>query len=105
MIHVSMRQVIPGKEGRLREWLEELKTRSTEVMETWDLEGVRSEKAYIIPGEHGPVLIYISEAEDLERAWTAFASSELPIDIQHRAVLAECVGERLGVLPAFELVR
>ncbi len=105
MIHVSMRRVIPGKEARLREWLAELKMRSAEVAETWDQEGVRSEKAYIIPGDVGQVLIYVSEAEDLERARAAFAASELPVDVQHRAVMAECLGERLGLPPAFELDR
>ena len=105
MIHVSIRRVLPGKEQRLREWLAELGARASEVRESWDRETVRSEKAYILPGPEGPLMVYISEAEDSEQARAADASSTLQIDVEHRAVIAACLGEKLDVSALFDLVR
>ena len=105
MIHVSMRRVLPGKEARLRDWLAELQARSDEVKETWDQESVQSEQAYMIPSDSGPVLVFISEAADLDQARAAYAASQLPIDLEHREVLAECLGEKLDIPPAFRLAR
>ena len=79
----------PDKVERLESWLFELMSRQDEVRETFIQETVRHEQAFIIRGEDGPLLIYVIEAEDHERGVTAFQSSQLPIDLEHRRVMNE----------------
>ncbi|TDP73398.1 hypothetical protein DFR33_10637 [Bradymonas sediminis] len=39
--------------------------------------------------------MYAVEAEDLEKARQAYRESTLPIDLEHRAVLRDALGERV----------
>ena len=103
MLHVSIRSVRPGKEGRLRAWLEELNERADEVRATFDAEGVRAEKAYVLETESGSVLVFVSEADDSTRARAAFAESTHAIDEEHRRVMAECVGPGLVESPVYDV--
>jgi hypothetical protein len=94
MLKITLRRILPRKEARLRAWLRELGTRSAEVRETFAQESVRAEKAFIIECPDGAALLYVSEAESLERARSAYASSNLPIDVEHRSVIGECTGKQ-----------
>lgn len=102
MIRLSFTRVKPDQEARLRAWLAELNTRQAEVRQTFAQEGTRQEQAYILPTADGPVLVYAMEADDIERARRAYGESTLPIDEQHRAVLAETLGHGLHVEPLFD---
>ena len=93
MLQVAISQVRPEKEARLRAWLAELNTRADEVRETFRDETVRAEKGYVVAGSDGPLLIYVIEAEDLEKGAKAYASSRHKIDAEHRAVMRECLLE------------
>ena len=89
-------------EPRLRDWLAQLDRRRDEVLESFARETTRHEQAFIIPGEFGPILVYVMEAHDVEHASAAYKDSALSIDREHRAVLRECLLERLQVQPLFD---
>lgn len=102
MLRVNLRRVKPGQEERLRAWFREVMTRKDEVRATFRQETVRHEVAFILQDSAGPILLYAIEAEDHERGRAASQASQLPIDIQHRRVMREALGERLEVEPVYE---
>ena len=97
MLRLVFKHVKPEKEGRLRAWLAELMERQDEVRETFARETVRHEQGFIIDGRDGPILIYAIEAEDHEKGHEAFKASTLPIDVEHKSVMREVLGDRLDV--------
>ena len=103
MLRVTIRRIRPGKEPRLREWLRELNARAEEVRATFVEETVRAEQAFIVPGADGPLLVYAVEAADFERGARAFASSQHPIDHEHRVVMRECLGDPAGLDPLYDV--
>ena len=103
MLRVAIRRIRPEKEPRLRAWLAELNSRAEEVRETFCDETVRAEQAYILPGDTGPLLVYVMEAEDFERGSKAFATSQHKIDAEHRQVMGECLAESLAIAPLYDV--
>ena len=93
MIKLAIRKVKPDQESRLREWMVDLGRRSAEVRETFAQEGVRHEQAFLLKTSEGSVLIYTMEAADHERAAAAYRNSTLPIDQEHRRIMAQVLGE------------
>ena len=73
-------------------------SRQDEVRETFIQETVRHEQVFIIRGEDGPLLIYVTEAR---ARGAAFQSSQLPIDLEHRRVMNEVLAEKLQVKPLY----
>jgi len=71
----------------------ELGRRQDEVRETFRNEGVRHEQAFLIQAPDGPVLIYAHEVDDPHAAQQAYAGSTLPLDLQHREVMGDVLGE------------
>lgn len=102
MLTVSFARVKPEKEQRLRDWLAELSNRKAEAANSLAQEGVRQEQAYILSTAEGPVLVYAMEAADVRKAYSAYGKSSLPIDEEHRAVLAEVLAEQLALAPLYE---
>ena len=47
-------------------WMRELKERRDEVVESFEQEGVRQEKAWLLEDDEGYVLVYAIEAEYLD---------------------------------------
>ncbi len=103
MLRVWISRIRPDKETRVRAWLAELTSRADEVRKTFRDETVRAEQAYIIAGENGPLLVYAIEAEDMERGSRAFANSRHKIDIEHKAVMRECLAEPLALTPLYDM--
>ncbi|HZD16241.1 MAG TPA: DUF6176 family protein [Pseudonocardiaceae bacterium] len=89
MIQTAIFRIRPEKLERLTAWLAELQDRRDEVRETFAQEGVTHEQAYVINAADGPLLVYVMEAPDHRRASEAFRNSTLPIDTEHKAVMAE----------------
>lgn len=79
-------RIEPGKTGRLREWMREIRTRRDEAIETLQHEGMISEAAFLERTNDGDYLIYYMEAEDLDRdrVYEAFESSPYGIDHEHQ---------------------
>ena len=65
--------------------------RRAEVLESFRQEGTREEQAYLLPDGRGFVLVHITDADDSDRANAAYETSSLPIDIEHHAMLSECL--------------
>ncbi|MGD8404964.1 MAG: DUF6176 family protein [Anaerolineales bacterium] len=97
MLKVTIRKVNPGQAGKLRDWLAELMRRKDEVRETFKQETVRHEQGYLLNTADGLALIYVIEAEDLEQASEVFKNSTLPIDLEHRQVMEQVLGESIPV--------
>ena len=102
MIRVAFARVKPDKVERLREWLRELMTRQDEVRQTFVQETVRHEQAFVIESAHGPIMIYVMEAEDHARARNSYRTSSLLIDQQHRQVMDEVLEGKLEVEPLYD---
>jgi hypothetical protein len=102
MLKVSLRRIKPGHEDRLRKWFKELMDRRDEVRETFRQETVRHEIAYILDDAEGSILVYVVEVEDYEKGRRAFQESRLAIDIEHKDIMAESLGERLSIEPVYE---
>jgi hypothetical protein len=103
MLQTWIHRIKPGMEPRLRAWLTELNSRADEVRQSFALAGIRAEQAVILESITGSLLVYVSEATDQERAINAFDQSSLPIDADHRQVMAECVEETLNVAPVYDV--
>ncbi len=89
--------------ARLREWLAELTERASEVRLTFVDETVRPEQAYLLGTSEGDVLVYAIEVEDVERSQAAYSGSRHAIDAEHKAVMEECLGERIELLPLYDV--
>jgi hypothetical protein len=105
MIKTAIVRVRPGKLERLTAWLAELQDRSDEVRETFAQEGVTHEQAYVITTTDGPVLVYVMEAADHRHASEVARSSTLPIDLEHKAVMAEALAGPAEFSLHYELSR
>lgn len=103
MLQTWIHRIKPGKEAHIRAWLAELNFRADEVRESFSVAGVRAEQAFVLPGETGWLLIYVSEASDQAQAANVFASSSLAIDVEHRATMAECIEETLNEAPIYDV--
>ena len=103
MLRVWIHRVRPGKEARLRAWFAELNARADEVRASFTGATIRAEQAFIVPGSDGPLLVYVSEAADQDRATTAYNASVLPIDVEHRRIMEECVLETLDAAPLYDV--
>ena len=79
----------PDQVERLRGWMHELTQRRNEVLETFRAESTRHECADLLQDASGPTLVYAQQVDDPEQARQAFAASQLPIDLQHKQVMAE----------------
>ena len=102
MIRVSFRRIRPGKEGKLREWLEELMRRQDEVRETFRRETVRHEQAFILEDQGGSIMVYAIEAADHAQGARAVATSTLPIDLQHKEVMRDVLGAPVAITPIYD---
>jgi hypothetical protein len=57
---------------------------------------VRHEQAYLLSDDEGPVLLYVMEVADVNRAKEAAARSTHPIDADHRRVMTRALGGEVG---------
>ena len=99
---VRFLRIQQDKVDRVRAWFHELQSRRSEVLATFLQEGTHSESVHLLQGKDGPLLVYVMEVDDLERARRAYAESTLPIDIEHKAVMASCTNGRATTEVLFE---
>jgi hypothetical protein len=102
MLEVVFRRVRKDEVDRLRRWMAELGRRAEEVRETFRQETVRHEVAYLLQAADGPVLVYAIEAEDPALGHRVAASSDLPIDVEHRTVMASVLAGPAEVEKLYE---
>lgn len=97
MLYIRTLRLHDDQVERLRGWMSELAGRADEVRETFAQEGVRHEQAHLLPTSDGVLLIYAVECEDIDEALRVFAESTLPIDAEHREMMALVTAERLDM--------
>lgn len=90
MIRVRFVNVRPEKVDQLRAWFSELGRRKPEVLATFEQESTRAERVHLLSTATGPVLVYVMDVADPEKAAAAFGSSTLPIDVEHKTVIKAC---------------
>ncbi len=80
MLRVGFFKIRPDKVDRLRDWMHELTQRRDEVVETFRAESTQQESAYLLQGASGPVLVYVQQVDDPERAPSirGFSASDRP---------------------------
>lgn len=104
MLRTWVHRIKPGREDQLRNWLATLNSRSDEVRDSLHASGVRAEQAFILSGLTGSLLVYVSDAADQHHAERLFDDSSRPIDVEHRAMMAECIAETLNTTPLYDVV-
>lgn len=90
MLIVRTLRIAHDRVAELRTWFRELSARRPEVLETFAQEGTRAEVVHLLSGADGPVLVYVMDVDDVEKAQRAFAASTLPIDVEHKRVMKAC---------------
>ena len=103
MLYVRTLRIHPDKVDLLRGWMQQLDKRADEVRETFAQEGVRHEQAHLLETSAGALLIYAVECEDIDEALRVYEASTLPIDHEHREMLAAVTAERLDMEKLLDL--
>jgi hypothetical protein len=81
------------------DWAEELKRRRAEVIATLRNEGVRSEACFL--SKDGESVFYFMESADSAKVTSAFDTSKLPIDAEHKAKLRSSLEIVEAMTPLF----
>jgi Family of unknown function (DUF6176) len=82
--------LIAGKTARFLDWVSMVRGREREAFEAMSGEGVVAEVILLERGAAGDSVVYYMRARDLERAAQVFAASQLPLDLETRAMIEEC---------------
>jgi hypothetical protein len=78
-----------GTTDRMAGFLRGLGQRREEVQASLEAEGILEEMLFLDRTETGDYLVFFTRARDLQAAAAAFQSSQLPLDAQTRALIAE----------------
>ncbi len=79
------REAVP----RLRAWLDGLDARKAELAESYRRQRTRQELFHLIEGSDGPVLAIVTESSDVGAGAKEFLDSQLPIDLEFKALIQE----------------
>jgi len=89
MLHTTIARVDEDDVPRLRSWLALLSSRRSELRESYRQQGTRHELFFLIRTRRYPILVLVSEVENVERATESFFHSALPIDVEFKALFQE----------------
>jgi len=84
---LTNKKIEPDKVDRLKEWMDEVRERESEVIETFQSEGMLTEAAFLEQGDDGVYLVYFMEAEDLREVYESFSESTHDIDQEQKEVM------------------
>jgi Family of unknown function (DUF6176) len=97
MLLTTIARVTEPDVPRLRAWLATLDSRRAELRESYQRGGTRHELFFLLRTRLSPVLVLISEVDDVEQATRSFLHSELPIDVEFKALFQEISPEEAEV--------
>jgi hypothetical protein len=97
MLHTTIARVDEEDVPRLRSWLSSLSSRRSELRESYRDQGTRHELFFLVRTRRLPILVLISEVEDVEHATKSFLRSELPIDLEFKSLYKEISLEEADV--------
>ena len=103
MLSLHFYRIKPGCEERLRCWLAELDARGEQIQSIFLQGGIRHEQAFIFPTPEGAIFVALAEFDESALA-VRFDTESDSIDHQHRRLLSECLGEKLEIAPALDVV-
>jgi len=87
-------KIEPDKVDRLKEWMDEVRERESEVIETFQSEGMLTEAAFLEQGTTAcTYLVYFMEAEDLREVYESFSESTHDIDQEEQKEVMDDVLE------------
>jgi hypothetical protein len=84
---LTKQKIEPDKVDRLKEWMDEVRERESEVVETFQSEGMLTEAAFLEHGDDGVYLVYFMEAEDIREVYESFSESTHDIDQEQKEVM------------------
>ena len=95
---ILRQEVDPDKVSKLVEWMEEVDNRESEIIETLQDEGVKTESAFLERSPQGTFLVTYMEADDLQQVQEIFEQSTHDIDIEYKQTVQECLtdGQPVG---------
>jgi len=97
-ITIIRQEVRPDKVNKLKGWMEEANDRKSEIIETLQHEGVKTESTFLEESSDGTFLVTYMEAENLQEVQEAFEDSNFDIDIEYKELVQECLvdGQPVG---------
>jgi len=95
---IIRQEVRPDKVAELKEWMKEANSRQSEIIETLQNEGVKTESTFLEESSDGTFLVTYMEAEDLHEVQEAFEDSTHEIDVEYKQLVQECLidGQPVG---------
>jgi hypothetical protein len=97
MLQTTFARVRDEDVPRLRAWLASLPTRRDEIHDSYRQQGTRHELFFLVPTRRGSVLVLVSEVDDADRASRSFLVSQLPVDLEFKALFQEISPEEAEV--------
>jgi hypothetical protein len=97
MLHTTIARVDEEDVPRLRSWLASLSSRRSELRESYRQQGTRHELFFLVRTRRLPILVLVSEVDNVEQATRSFLHSELPIDVEFKALFQEISPEEADV--------
>jgi len=104
LLSLHFYRIKPGCEERLRAWLAELEARAEETRSIFTEGGARHEQAFILSTPEGAILVALAELDRQRAEGPCDARSARQLDLQHEEILNECLGEKLSIAPALDVV-
>jgi len=97
MLYTTIARVDEHDVPRLRAWLDDLDSRRDELRGSYRQQGTRQEQFFLVRTRESPILVIVSEVEDALAAAESFLHSELPIDVEFKALVQAISPEEADV--------
>jgi hypothetical protein len=97
VLQVKIARIDDDDVSELRTWLASLIARRDELRESYQTHGTRQELFLLIRTRLIPILVFVAEVENEERAAESFLRSNLPIDVEFKTLFQEISPEEAEV--------
>jgi hypothetical protein len=97
MLYTTIARVDEEEVPQLRSWLASLSSRGDELRESYRQQGTRHELFFLVRTRRMPILVLVSEVDNVEQASRSFLQSELPIDLEFKALFQQISPEEAEV--------
>lgn len=97
MLQATIARIDEEDVAELRRWLASLGSRRRELAESYRTHGTRHELFLLIRTSPRPILVLVAEVEDDAAATRSFLRSNLPIDVEFKALVQEISPETAEV--------
>ncbi len=105
MLQTTIARVNEEDVPRLRSWLSSLSSRTDELRESYRQQGTRHELFFLVRTRRAPILVLVAEVESDEHATRSFLHSELPIDVEFKALFQRISPEEAEVELLYDSTR